>query len=499
MKIKNILGNSVQCMLLMSVFLFVIGAGYEAGMSYTEREHGYVLTTEQEFTESSGALSNPDRGFYSVYGFLLSEGQDTRTPVMERLRKDEKALALIQINLRNYTGGEISPKGLELLEVFFQELREQEKRYILRFLYDWNGANAETEPEDVEIILNHMRQLEPLLREYSDMIFLCQGLFIGNWGEMNGTRHLDSMQQLALQLAAVTEESTFLAVRMPSQWRNITGLPEITTEAYEKSSLVRRLGLFNDGIMGNNSDYGTYSSKSKTEAGMYASWNREEEIAFQQKLCCLVPNGGEVIVDNPVNDFSNALQNLAAMHITYLNWEYDREVLEKWADSTVTEEGCFYGMDGLTYIERHLGYRLLIADAGLKYRFWEDKLSISIQLQNAGFAPLYQETELMITVKNKKSGEIKRYLVPARLRELAGGTEAEELLTLTGNISLAEYAAGTYEIFLSIKETHSGLTLELANEQKPEEYGYRLGSFTVKEVPAGIRRLEEWFQENAGH
>lgn len=497
MKVKNTVGNAVQCMMGMFALICLIGAGYKAGLAYEEREHGYVLTTEQEFTESAGELSNPDRGFYSVYGFMLAEGQDTMTPVLERLRKDDKVLALVQINLRNYTEGAITPTGLETLAVFFEALEQEEKRYILRFLYDWNGKNAETEPEDVEIILQHMRQLEPLFREYSDMIFICQGLFIGNWGEMNGTRHLDSMQQLALQLAAVTEESTFLAVRMPAQWRSITGLEEVTGEAYEKSSLVRRLSLFNDGMMGNISDYGTYSSLSKTEAGVYASWNREEELAFQGKLCGLVPNGGEVIVDNPVNDFTNALQNLAAMHVTYLNWDYDREVLEKWESSTVTEEGCFYGMDGLTYIERHLGYRLRIADVEMKYRFWKDKLAISIQLQNTGFAPLYQDTELTVTVKNQNTGEIREYPVPAELRTLTGGTKAEELLTLKGTISLSGYKAGTYEVFFSVKEADSGLVLEFANEQELQKYGYQLGSFTVKEVPVGIRQLEEYFHNKS--
>ena len=71
--------------------------------------------------------------------------------------------------------------------------------------------------------------------------------------------------------------------------------------------------------------------------------NRLEEIT-----------GGEVIVDNPYNDWETAMHDLAIMHISYLNEDYDRGVLEKWAAATVEEEGCYQGMDGLSYAERHL-------------------------------------------------------------------------------------------------------------------------------------------------
>lgn len=462
---------------------------------FEERDHGYVMVDECEFTESSKALHNPDRGFYSVYGFSFSEEQDNAKNVIKYLKKDKKTLALIQINLRHYAQGEISKTGLKRLESFFKSLQKQNKRYILRFLYDWDGNCKETEPEQVEIILNHMQQLEPLFRKYSDMIFIHQGLFIGNWGEMNGTKYGDQLQYLALQLAAVTEEETFLAVRTPAQWRTITGQGEITAEALQKSSMVQRLSLFNDGMMGNSLDCGTYGTKSKTEAGVYSSWLREEELMFQEELCCLVPNGGEVIIENPVNDLETAIQTMRTMHITYLNEDYDKNVLNKWAGSKVTEQGCFYGMDGLTYVERHLGYRLLIADAELDYRFWKDKLYINISMQNVGFAPLYQEPALQVTVYNRTTKEKKCYPVEASLCTLSGGNQRETQLELEGTISLMNYIPGEYEVFFSLNDGRSGEELLLANEQKPQESGYLLGSFEIRKVPEQFVRVESWLKE----
>lgn len=466
------------------IWLLLAYMALEAGSACAKRTHGLVRTESVAYTESNCELDNPNRGFYSIYGFTPSDKEeDFQTLVTKTLSKDEKMLSMIQINLCNYTKGPISKQGLENIEEIFQALEGLEKQYLIRSLYDWNGKNAETEPEDVEIILNHMRQLEYIFREYEDIIFIQQGIFIGNWGEMNGTKHLDSMQKLALQLAAVTGEGTYLGVRMPAQWRKITGLDSITEEALAKSSLARRLSLYNDGMMGNEGDYGTYSTKSKTEAGAYSAWNRAEELAFQSELCSFVPNGGEVITENPLNDFESAVQNLEVMHVTYLNRDYDRKILNKWAASVVTEEGCFQGMDGLTYVERHLGYRLLITDTSMQYDFWPDELSVEVNMKNVGFAPLYKEPEKQLVIQRKGTEEIFFYPVETELRSLAGGTEAEEILKIKEIIPLTEYEAGEYEVYFSILDTDSGRCIELANEQKMQELGYKLGEFQVDELP----------------
>ena len=88
---------------------------------------------------------------------------------------------------------------------------------------------------------------------------------------------------------------------------------------------------------------------------------------FQEKLCSRVPNGGEVIIDNEYNDLECAIADLKTMHVTYLNQDYDAAVLEKWASSAVQTSDCFDGMEGLSYIERHLGYRLVLSDVFMQY------------------------------------------------------------------------------------------------------------------------------------
>ncbi len=479
-------------------FLFMVTAVMEAGKAYSERTHGFGWTENAVFSESSRELDNPNCGFYLIYGFTPSEvDENFQTVVAKRLEKDERTLAMIQINLRHYTYGPISEQGLKNIEDIFIALKAQEKQYLIRFLYDWDGKNAETEPEYVGIILNHMKQLEYIFREYEDIIFVQQGLFIGNWGEMNGTKHLEYLPELAQQLMAVTGESTYLSVRTPSQWRTITGADKITKDT--ESSLMRRLGLYNDGMMGNEGDYGTYGTKSKSETGLSGLWNRAEELEFQEELCKWVPNGGEVIVENPLNDFDSAVKQFEIMHVSYLNRDYDRKVLNKWAESTVKEAGCFDGMDGLTYMERHLGYRLLIEKSSLTYVMFKEALNVEITMKNVGFAPLYREPETTVVLRNQKTGEKHVYSVDAGLRSMAGGTDAEQLYTVEKQISLKELKAGRYEVFFSIKDMASDSYIELANEQEMQELGYKVGEFRIKEMPDFSKLKEKEGEQDAGY
>jgi len=461
--------------ILISLIVLLLGI-------FIMNSHGAVSIETIDYTESARELVNPNRGFYCMCGFVVSDvSEDYNTLVNEKIGVYEKqSLAMIQINLREYKDKPISKKALANIEELFQALEMQEKQYIIRFLYDWNGNNDETEPEDVNIILNHMRQLENIFQKYEHIIFVHQGIFIGNWGEMNGTKHLAHMQELALQLETVTDDSTYLAVRMPAQWRKITGLAEPFKKNLSGSGIANRLSLFNDGMLGSTGDYGTYGTLSRVEVGDFTHWNREEELAFQEELCKYVPNGGEVIIDNPVNDFENAIKDLATMHVTYLNRQYDQNVLNKWAEAIVTENGCFNGMDGLSYVERHLGYRLLINKADFSYDFWPDILTVNVTLQNVGFAPMYRQPEIYCVVSDADGTEIRSFEIQEDVRILTGGNETEKLLTISKDISLTGFEAGAYNVYFYMKDTASGKQILLANEQDEEVLGYKLGQITIE-------------------
>lgn len=449
--------------LLAGLFLFCLARACE------------VRFAPEILTQSARQLDNPDRGFYRIRAYTIQpEPQQFQQTEGE---KDEashgRVLELVQINLKRFRSGEITPAGLENVENLFRFLEERPLRYIVRFLYDWDGNAAATEPESMGVILNHMRQLSPILKAHADCIFLMQGLFVGNWGEMNGTPFVsrESVTRLAAELAADTAEETFLAVRTPVYWRKVIG-----GERFDASNpLAVRLGLYNDGILGNSGDCGTYVGAAEDRADPFASWSRAEELAFQETLCQWVPNGGEVVLDNPLNDFESALNALRTMHITYLNWDYDRAVLDKWA-AAVVEEPPYEGMDGLTYMERHLGYRYWIESAFCRYSFLSGQLHVGAKLKNEGFAPIYAANQLTLTLVGRE--ECLRFPLSADLRTLPGGNRREETLAAQADIPLKALQETEYDVYLEVRAASQRLAL--ANEQEPGEYGFYLGRFCVR-------------------
>lgn len=450
------------------------------------RGHEGANLVAETFTESNRQLRTPNRGFYYMHGFRINDdNMDFRQNLADRFCRDEiTTLSLIEVNLQYYNDKEISEQGLKNIESLFKELRKYDKTFILRFLYDWNGENKNVEPDNIAIILKHMEQVAPIINEYKDCIYVMQGLFVGNWGEMNGTKYCDveSIKALSEKMAAVTDADIYFSVRMPMFWRMATGVAEVEQEMSSQASLGKRIGLYNDGMLGSYSDYGTYGNHTRAEHGDLTYWNREEELVFQEVLCAYVPNGGEVIVDNEYNDFENAVCDLARMHVSYINRDYDRKVLQKWEAATVSEEGCFQGMDGLNYIERHLGYRFLIADNQLTYDYDRDTVSLQVTMQNVGFAPVYDSYAVQAVLYNCKTGSFRTYPMEGDLRSLSGGTKKDELLTLHTEFSMFGEKDEEYMIYFQITDPKSGKRILLANEENPKDFGYLLGQVKLEKL-----------------
>ncbi len=442
--------------------------------------HWHLTLQQENFTESSRDLVNPNRGFYYIYGFRITdESVDWNTEITKRMESDpDNELALIEVNLQAYRSGAISDAGMQNMKMLFAALAQQEKQYIVRFLYDWDGQNEQYEPQDINIIVGHIKQAESVLCEYADHIFTLQGLFVGNWGEMNGTQYVDddSLQRLASTLAEVSNPDTYLSVRMPMHWRKITQTSDIQTFLQSDSPYVHRLGLFNDGMLGNEGDYGTYGTQSRSQAGDYSAWTREEELDFQDELCRTVPNGGEVIIDNAYNDLDHAIADFNRMHITYLNEDYDRNVLEKWSNSVVHTDDCYDGMDGLSYMKARLGYRFVLRECRMQQDFWKDTLHVELDVSNSGFAPIYKACEAcFVFVPQSSEGKTYSVNVEQNLSELAGGNETDRISTIQTTIPLHDLERENYDVYFQLKDQATGEMIQFANEQECEAEGYQIG------------------------
>lgn len=425
-----------------------------------------VRVSVQPFTESNRFLKNLNRGFYYIYGFYITDNAvDYASQVEDFYSRDtDTTLALVEINLQEYRTGPVSAAGMENIEALFHALSAGGKRLIVRFLYDCEGKNPIVEPDRMSIILGHIQQMGPILQKYERDIFTLQGLFVGDWGEMHNTRYEsdEDFQILAQALARAAGPGNFLSVRTPAQWR-------VITLRGKNTQLASQIGLFNDGILGNDIDLGTYDMAYQGAERR----TREQELIFQNELCARVPNGGEVVINNPYNDFENAARDLAAMRVTYLNKDYDAQVFSKWADTVVSRKGCFSGMDGLSYMERRLGYRLLVDNVKAVRHSLRQYISVDVDFRNAGFAPLYTSPELLFVLRDEENASVWSSPAVHYLEDLRGGTDAVHTVSI--KIPLDGLQKGSYRLYLSLTDPDSEDPILLANTQDCGPDGYLLG------------------------
>ena len=446
----------------------------------------HIEYTPSSSAESPAVLDNPYCGFYQMNGFVLSEknkAKDAASWGTKRCQSDPYQLMLLEINLKNYAGQSLSQNALNQLDEILTSCEKAKKQIILRFLYDWDGKASSAEPSSLNQIETHMGQVASVINNHLNCVYILQGDFTGNTGEMHGSRFgsPNQVRQLMEKLADVTNPQIFLAVRTPAQLRSIlrNKVPLTSTDAYG-STLASRLGLYNDGMLGSVYDLGTYDDTPLEDPSDFnEKGSREEEIGFQNKLCQFVPNGGEVTVDNTYNDLDNAIKDLADMHVSYLNSAHDPAVLKKWKSSVYSGDTIFNGLSGYDYIQTHLGYRYVLKDSSLDFHsFVDDTASLYLTIANEGFAPAYRKfTSKLVAVKQETG---KKISIEADFdnRTISGNDSS----IFTADLDLRSWETGTYELFLSMTDDATGCPIYFANQDYE----------TKKRIPVGTVILSKY-------
>lgn len=437
--------------------------------------------TPASYRESAAKLDNPYIGWYQIHAYLLSDDSDyDLAPILEQ--EYGPGPVLLQFNLRNYADRPVSDAGLRQLNHILDAWHSRGRQLILRFLYDWDDCPEETEPESLSQILEHMSQTAEIVNLHTDCVHILQGIYVGSWGEMHGSRYTNTEDMIALisHLDSVIDPSIFLAVRTPGQWRAIAEATQSPAPGEEGfgTSLSSRLGLYNDGLLGSETDLGTYGVADPAPgAPAGESRSRQAELAFQGTLCDYVPNGGEVVIDNPYNDFPSAVQELSMIHISYLNDSYDEAVLSKWRADSYHGEGPFDGMNGYDYMAAHLGYRYVLKASALS--FPEDLGPVlSLWLENSGFSASCRDFDLALHIKQADGGE-HVLSVDADTRSWIPGQE----ILLEIPLELQSLALGDYELSLTLEDPRSGFQVYLANEGAQAGNGCPVGTLTIRKFP----------------
>lgn len=288
------------------------------------------------------------------------------------------------------------------------------------------------------------------------------------------------MVQLANHLYECSGELTQIALRCPSFWRMIfktfQPLDEVTAFTDRKKA---RFALFNDGMMGSITDYGTYGDVNLINAKDYSDkWLRNDELEFQNKLCLYVSNGGEVINDCSYNDVEPAIKNLRTMRVSYLHGDYDKQVLDKWKAGRADMGGNIWrSKSAYDYILAHLGYRFTLEDVSVTTDKFSNLL-VKIRLLNRGFAPCYNKFDVKIVVRTPSFSETYQYKIDSDTR-LWFPDKDVELQTV---VSKKDWKSKRYVLGLNIFDPRTGQYIQIGNTFKAADYMgvYSLGNLYFK-------------------
>lgn len=410
--------------------------------------------------ETKKELKNPRRGWYRIFPFLVEKEPDFEPMSWCEIEKD--TMALVIINIGAYREKELDEPALENMRTILRFFVKKQYDIILRITYDHEGKALEREPFFFTMVKEHVRQVVPVIREFSEHIFVYQGLLVGSWGEMHTSRFVDSVKLKELWQILKTEdlEDVFFAVRKPSFWRMLHPHNE-----------QDRMGLFDDAIFGSQDHLGTFGSLPKEERTWDELWRKQDELAFEEVLCTQVPNGGEVVCGEQYTQTENAfstVETLKKMHITYLNRQYDERILNTWKQWKWEEPGLWQGSSLYDYIGNHLGYRFRVRDVMVSAEGKGEKmLLVTLTIENVGFANLYQEAELLLTWMGEDGKKYTKKL-ECDLRRLDSG----QAQVISGWITPMQC-----ELHLCARGKKDGRILYLAN-QSTQDGRVLLGSIT---------------------
>jgi hypothetical protein len=368
------------------------------------------------FTEDPGDVLGPERGFYGGVDLLAGGSYDA-------IRANGMTLAIALVHLDAYRDRTLDPALLDQITAGFARVRAAGIKVILRFNY--NDGPVGAADASLARITGHISQLQPILAANADVIAFVQAGFIGAWGEWHdSTNGLDTdANRLAVTnaLLAALPANRMVQVRTPQMVDAMFPGGPIADDAAFSGQPRARIGHHNDCFLASDTDFGTYVDPIE-------QW--KDYIASDARF---TPMGGETCaVDPPRSDCASATAEMARLHMTFLNSEYNQDVLGGW-----TAQGC---MDD---VHKKLGYRLVLASARHSAATKPGgRLRLEVALHNDGYASPINGRPLRVVLDAPGARRVATLTADVR-RWLPGPQQLAVTLRVPSDLP-----AGTYRLAL---------------------------------------------------
>lgn len=340
-------------------------------------------------TATYDLFCNPERGFHVFKEFFSPNPQRMSAGVVRQHYKLGYSLILTNYYLGDYRDTLIADTYLDIVRNNMQALRDGGCKCILRFAYT-SSEDQKPREAPLDLMLQHIQQIKPILQEYSDVIFVMEAGFVGVWGEWYYTTYFkpnprkeedyaDYRRVLDALLDALPSDRQ-ICVRTPAFKMNCYGwtLADTLTRAEAFTATPKaRLASHDDAFMANTSDMGTFRGKDDR-----AYWSAETRYTIY---------GGESNQPGSYANCDNTIAQSQALHLSYLNINYHKAVINNWQS-----EGCLEDM------RRLIGYRLVGKDvATTKNPKFGEKLDVVLTLENEGFSSPKNPRNIQMLLINK--------------------------------------------------------------------------------------------------
>ncbi len=405
-----------------------------------------VIKQDIDDADQMQTFYNPDRGFYTPQVIHFKTTAEEYKPYGNRfihLRADISEFSSNSrwgdsINYNHGTTQDLTEGFLDSFRKYLDRVRAQNSTVIVRFSYDpwYNGSwkyqsGFEMEPGQ-EWILRHIRQLAEVYDEYDDVITAVELGMYGPYGEnhtskisgsknagealrelIRHTKSIDLVARTAAVVAQAFEFSTQGDDRYAVTFR--IDSPYFQAKADSSGADIYRVGLFNDGYLGTEYDYGTWGGSCDE------SICREEGVAWLEKYGANTSYGGEALTTANGYKKINTVEFLSyegfRTHTSYLNIQWNNNLIAEWKNTTFTPRDPIDSgySSAFKYIDDHLGYRYVLKEAYLIDSLGpKSDLPIRLKIQNVGFGNMIKSRPVTIVLR-KIEGD--SYGTPIELRQ----------------------------------------------------------------------------------
>ena len=425
-------------------------------------------------------FSNPERGFYEQYEYSAPyySKLSKSSSCFARGREAGRSLILRLYYLSNHRTQSVLPDTLiTMIQNDMAAVRDNGFKCILRFAYTNEAYDDKSKNQDASpaIWQQHLAQLKPVLQANADVIYVVQAGFLGAWGEwyysgqgIGSAISKTAKNNLIGWLLDAVPASRCVQLRTPLfKTDYVSDAVALTGSTAWQQDARSRLGHHNDAFCNGADNMGTYT-------------NVSTDKAYIAQECLYVPNGGETNIgkSNAANytDYGTGAKAAAEMkllHYSYLNYSYNTYATDQWKNEKDASGSSYYDI-----MARLMGYRFVLTDGTYSAQAAAGKtMNISLNINNTGYAPLYNERHAYIVLKSDNN----TYSIP--LQSDPRSWQPDATTTIAETLTLpADMAAGTYNLYLHLPDADSRIAANPA-------YAIRLANTDMWDSATGYNNL----------